>query len=94
MNATATITNTVTSCGVTVAEAMVGDTAMAYPLTPCCGASAKGGADGIVCRACYAPLGWHWAGTLEDTLRGEGCPCPELCAENTRWTLGRMREDD
>lgn len=27
---------------------------IAFPLTPCCEASAKGSGDGIVCRACYA----------------------------------------
>ena len=29
---------------------------MRYGLTPCCGASAKGGEYGIVCRACYGEI--------------------------------------
>lgn len=29
---------------------------MRYYLTECCGASAKGGAEGTICRACYRPI--------------------------------------
>lgn len=29
---------------------------MAYPLTPCCGASGKGGEFGVICRSCYRPV--------------------------------------
>lgn len=29
---------------------------LAYPLTPCCGASGKGGESGVICRACYRPV--------------------------------------
>lgn len=29
---------------------------MAYPLTDCCKAFGKGSGDGVVCRACYAPV--------------------------------------
>jgi hypothetical protein len=43
--------------GLTIAVAQVGpDTNpayLAYPLTPCCGASGKGSERGIVCRSCY-----------------------------------------
>lgn len=39
---------------VTIAVAQIGpDAWMAYPLTPCCGASGKGGGNGVICRACY-----------------------------------------
>jgi hypothetical protein len=42
-----------TKSGVTIA---VWEGKFAYPLTPCCGASAKGGEYGIVCRKCYADI--------------------------------------
>lgn len=46
---------------VTIAVASVGppdnQAWMAYPLTPCCGASGKGGERGIVCRRCYNEVG-------------------------------------
>lgn len=29
---------------------------MRYYVTECCGASAKGAGDGVVCRACYQPV--------------------------------------
>lgn len=29
---------------------------MRYYLTECCGASAKGGGAGVICRACYRPI--------------------------------------
>lgn len=42
-----------------------------YPLTPCCNASAKGSASGVVCRACYEvlPEGWG-AGWTESEWTG------------------------
>lgn len=45
------------------------DLPIAYPLTPCCGASAKGDAmssTGVCCRACYEELP-EWAGMAWDT---------------------------
>jgi hypothetical protein len=46
---------------VTIAVAQVGPpdspAFMAYPLTPCCGASGKGSERGIVCRSCYNEVG-------------------------------------
>jgi hypothetical protein len=33
---------------------------MAWPLTPCCAASGKGGEYGIVCRACYEPVAMEY----------------------------------
>ena len=42
---------------VTIAVAQIGPDEnpvhLAYPLTPCCGASGKGGGDGVICRSCY-----------------------------------------
>ena len=38
---------------VTIAVAEVGEVHLAYPLTPCCGASGKGGGSGVICRKCY-----------------------------------------
>jgi hypothetical protein len=42
---------------VTIAVANIGTDEspayLAYPLTPCCGASGKGGGNGVICRSCY-----------------------------------------
>ncbi len=35
---------------------------LAYPLTPCCSASGKGGTFGVVCRACYMPVDGYFGG--------------------------------
>lgn len=40
---------------VTNGELRVAD-GIVYLLTTCCGASAKGGEHGVICRACYAPI--------------------------------------
>lgn len=39
-----------------------------YYLTPCCQASAKGGWEGTICRACYEPLPdeYGWACLWQD----------------------------
>lgn len=38
---------------------------LVYPLTSCCGASAKGSGSGVVCRACYhavpSSMGMGWS---------------------------------
>jgi hypothetical protein len=43
---------------------------IAYYLTACCQASGKGGADGVICRACYRPVadtfGMGWLVTDAD----------------------------
>lgn len=60
---------------VVVADLEVG---VVYPLTACCGASAKGAADGVVCRGCYRSLpdamgmGWTLA-EAADMLRCNDC---------------------
>lgn len=55
-----------------VADLEVG---IVYPLTACCGASAKGSGSGVVCRACYRPvpatLGAGW--TLAEAADGLFC---------------------
>lgn len=77
-----TIVEVTTICGVTVAHDDV-----AYVLTPCCGASGKGGAAGIVCRACYRPVadlygmsGWR---AIEKAVTAAGCPCVVECVDYT-----------
>lgn len=79
---THTIVEVTTVCGVTVAH-----DEYAYVLTPCCGASGKGGADGIICRGCYQPVldvhgmvGWR---AVEVAVTAAGCPCPIDCCDYT-----------
>jgi hypothetical protein len=38
---------------VVIGVAPVGEVFLAYPLTACCGASGKGGGNGVICRKCY-----------------------------------------
>jgi len=47
-----------TNDGTTLAISM----GLVYPLTACCGASAKGGEHGIICRKCYSPIEAEYAG--------------------------------
>lgn len=89
MAATLAIPTTLTICKVEVALA----DGLAYPLTACCAASAKGSADGVVCRGCYAPLPAAWGGSLEAVLAEQGCPDPSGCADHARYTLEREQED-
>lgn len=35
------------------------------PLTPCCNASGKGGAAGVICRACYRNVSYKYGGQEE-----------------------------
>lgn len=39
---------------------VVCDHGVTYALTDCCGASGKGSAGGVVCRACYTPVAWEF----------------------------------
>lgn len=74
---------TSTRCGVTAAMA----DGIVYALTPCCGASAKGSAHGVVCRACYAPIPSVYGADLLGVLEHVGCPCPSECEAHTVWSL-------
>lgn len=47
-----------------------------FPLTPCCGASAKGMELGLACRACYGDIP-DWFGmafTVADLVSGRAAP--------------------
>lgn len=66
-----------TKSGVTIC---VWEGQFAYPLTECCGASAKGGEFGIVCRACYADI---------DPMYGMATDVSELEEWIARWFGGR-----
>lgn len=92
-------TQTTTTCGLTVAyDAEVG---LAYPLTPCCKASGKGGEHGVICRACYQPVDGlygdcallNFPGRPSDWERitgwitDAGCPCATNCAAHTVYQL-------
>ena len=81
-----------TVCGVKVA---FDETIGAYPLTRCCGASAKGVGElfegSVVCRGCYAPVPAYfgtsgWA-AIEEAVRDARCPIPEECATHTEFLL-------
>jgi hypothetical protein len=65
-----------TKSGVTIAVC----DGIAYPLTPCCGASAKGGEYGIICRACYHDI---------DPALGMATTLPELESWLVTWWGGR-----
>lgn len=60
--------------------------------TPCCGASAKGSGDGVVCRSCYVEVSPNFgmaamagddisglAISFREIMAGSNCPCPEDC---------------
>lgn len=51
---------------------------MRYYLTDCCGASAKGSGDGIVCRGCYEYID-PWLGGLPDE------PLSEVYGDGIGW---------
>ncbi|UJE15723.1 hypothetical protein SEA_LIGMA_69 [Gordonia phage Ligma] len=84
-----------TSCGVRVGH---NDVLGAYPLTPCCGATGKGSMDsptGVVCRACYTPVGFAYGdcgwGAVEMAVAEAGCPCSSECAD---YTLAQFDRED
>ena len=85
--ATSLIT-TRTVCGVTAAMA----DGVVYALTPCCGASAKGSAHGVVCRACYAPIPSVYGADLLGVLEHAGCPRPRECEMYTIGVLAQNEE--
>lgn len=83
------VPTTLTLCGIHAAYA----DGVAYPLTACCQASGKGGATGVICRACYQPVPSVMGGDLYGAILAAGCPCPDACLAHTIYQLESQQKE-
>lgn len=89
-----------TPCGVNLIATTIEGVTYTFPTTECCGASATGSGDEIVCKACFEPVpdvyGGAMAVTGTDTptntlpliMAYAGCPIPEDCAAEALYQIG------
>lgn len=87
------------TCPTTKVGLAASDDGIIYLLTPCCGASAKGSGEGVVCRSCYRPIPSVFGAAVaagEDASHMfatalaavGGCPVPADCAWLAATSLG------
>lgn len=86
------MTTHTTPCGVNLAATTIEGVTYTFPTTECCGASAKGSGDEIVCRACFEPVPGVYGAAMAVTgtdspsnslplvMAHAGCPIPDDCA--------------